>query len=37
MGLPIWARWVRVRGAAKAIAGELDVPVTRRRRDDPPG
>jgi 4-hydroxy-4-methyl-2-oxoglutarate aldolase len=28
MGLPIWARWVRVRGAAKAVAGEIDVPVT---------
>ena len=27
MGLPIWARWVRVKGAAKAIVGELDVPV----------
>ncbi|HLK45605.1 MAG TPA: 4-carboxy-4-hydroxy-2-oxoadipate aldolase/oxaloacetate decarboxylase [Acidimicrobiales bacterium] len=28
MGLPIWARWLRVRGAAKATPGELDVPVT---------
>jgi 4-hydroxy-4-methyl-2-oxoglutarate aldolase len=28
MGLPIWARWIRSRGAAKAIVGELDVPVT---------
>ena len=28
MGLPIWARWVRVRGAAKATPGEIDVPVT---------
>jgi 4-hydroxy-4-methyl-2-oxoglutarate aldolase len=27
MGLPIWARWVRSRGAAKAVVGELDVPV----------
>jgi 4-hydroxy-4-methyl-2-oxoglutarate aldolase len=27
MGLPIWARWVRVKGAAKAIVGELDVAV----------
>jgi 4-hydroxy-4-methyl-2-oxoglutarate aldolase len=27
MGLPIWARWVRVQGAVKATAGELDVPV----------
>jgi 4-hydroxy-4-methyl-2-oxoglutarate aldolase len=28
MGLPIWARWIRSRGATKDIAGELDVPVT---------
>ncbi len=27
MGLPIWARWIRSRGATKEIAGELDVPV----------
>jgi 4-hydroxy-4-methyl-2-oxoglutarate aldolase len=27
MGLPIWARWVRVQGAVKETAGELDVPV----------
>ncbi|MBO0702311.1 MAG: 4-carboxy-4-hydroxy-2-oxoadipate aldolase/oxaloacetate decarboxylase [Candidatus Dormibacteraeota bacterium] len=27
MGLPIWARWVRVRGATKTEVGELDVPV----------
>ena len=27
MGLPVWARWVRSRGATKNIAGELDVPV----------
>jgi 4-hydroxy-4-methyl-2-oxoglutarate aldolase len=27
MGLPIWARWVRVKGAAKETLGELDVPV----------
>jgi 4-hydroxy-4-methyl-2-oxoglutarate aldolase len=27
MGLPIWARWVRVRGARKRVVGELDVPV----------
>jgi 4-hydroxy-4-methyl-2-oxoglutarate aldolase len=26
--LPIWARWVRVRGATKAVVGELDGPVT---------
>jgi 4-hydroxy-4-methyl-2-oxoglutarate aldolase len=28
MGLPIWARWVRVNGADKETAGELNVPVT---------
>jgi 4-hydroxy-4-methyl-2-oxoglutarate aldolase len=28
LGLPIWARWVRVKGATKKIVGELDVPVT---------
>lgn len=27
MGLPIWARWVRVRGATKDALGALDVPV----------
>jgi 4-hydroxy-4-methyl-2-oxoglutarate aldolase len=28
MGLPVWARWIRSRGATKDIAGELDVPVS---------
>jgi 4-hydroxy-4-methyl-2-oxoglutarate aldolase len=28
MGLPIWARWIRVRGAAKDTPGTLDEPVT---------
>lgn len=28
MGLPIWARYVRVKGALKETAGELNVPVT---------
>jgi 4-hydroxy-4-methyl-2-oxoglutarate aldolase len=28
MGLPIWARWVRVKGAEKSKAGEINVPVT---------
>ncbi|MCL2419420.1 MAG: 4-carboxy-4-hydroxy-2-oxoadipate aldolase/oxaloacetate decarboxylase [Conexibacteraceae bacterium] len=28
MGLPIWARWVRVKGAMKATAGAINVPVT---------
>ena len=27
LGLPVWARWVRIRGATKEILGELDVPV----------
>jgi 4-hydroxy-4-methyl-2-oxoglutarate aldolase len=27
MGLPIWARWVRVKGAEKTEPGALDVPV----------
>lgn len=27
MGLPIWSRWVRVKGAGKNVAGEIDVPV----------
>jgi len=27
MGLPVWARWVRSRGATKNVPGELDVPV----------
>jgi 4-hydroxy-4-methyl-2-oxoglutarate aldolase len=27
MGLPIWARWLRVRGATKTMVGEIDVPV----------
>jgi 4-hydroxy-4-methyl-2-oxoglutarate aldolase len=28
MGLPIWARWVRIKGALKDTAGEINVPVT---------
>ena len=31
MGLPIWARWVRVRGATKTAVGAIDVPVRGRR------
>ena len=27
LGLPIWARWVRVRGATKPAVGALDEPV----------
>jgi 4-hydroxy-4-methyl-2-oxoglutarate aldolase len=28
LGLPIWARWVRVHGADKTVVGKLDEPVT---------
>jgi 4-hydroxy-4-methyl-2-oxoglutarate aldolase len=28
LGLPIWARWVRVRGAGKDIAGSINEPVS---------
>jgi 4-hydroxy-4-methyl-2-oxoglutarate aldolase len=28
LGLPVWARWVRVRGADKAAVGSIDEPVT---------
>lgn len=27
MGLPVWTRWVRSRGATKDVVGALDVPV----------
>lgn len=27
LGVPVWARWRRVRGAAKAEPGQVDVPV----------
>jgi 4-hydroxy-4-methyl-2-oxoglutarate aldolase len=27
LGLPVWARWIRVQGAARAEAGEIDVRV----------
>lgn len=27
LGLPVWARWIRVRGAAKSSVGELDAPI----------
>ncbi len=27
MGLPIWAQWIRVKGATKDTPGQLDVPV----------
>jgi 4-hydroxy-4-methyl-2-oxoglutarate aldolase len=28
LGVPVWARWVRVRGAEKAVVGALDEPVS---------
>jgi 4-hydroxy-4-methyl-2-oxoglutarate aldolase len=28
LGLPVWTRWIRVRGAVKADPGQVDVPVT---------
>jgi 4-hydroxy-4-methyl-2-oxoglutarate aldolase len=37
MGLPIWTRWVRSRGAVKETVGELDVPVTVGGQDIRPG
>jgi 4-hydroxy-4-methyl-2-oxoglutarate aldolase len=27
LGLPVWARWVRVQGANRAEVGEIDIPV----------
>jgi 4-hydroxy-4-methyl-2-oxoglutarate aldolase len=27
LGLPIWARWVRIRGATKDVPGTIDAPV----------
>jgi len=27
LGVPTWARWIRVKGATKAEVGEIDVPV----------
>jgi 4-hydroxy-4-methyl-2-oxoglutarate aldolase len=37
MGLPVWARWIRSRGATKTEAGELDVPVTVGGQEIRPG
>jgi 4-hydroxy-4-methyl-2-oxoglutarate aldolase len=37
MGLPVWARWVRSRGATKDVVGELDVPVTVGGQEIRPG
>jgi 4-hydroxy-4-methyl-2-oxoglutarate aldolase len=37
LGLPVWARWVRVRGATKTEVGELDVPVVIGGQEIRPG
>ena len=37
MGLPIWARWIRVRGATKDVAGDARRAGDRRRREIRPG
>jgi 4-hydroxy-4-methyl-2-oxoglutarate aldolase len=37
MGLPVWARWVRSRGATKDVAGDLDVPVVVGGQEIRPG
>lgn len=28
LGLPVWARYISIRGATKDVSGEIDVPVT---------
>jgi 4-hydroxy-4-methyl-2-oxoglutarate aldolase len=37
MGLPVWARWIRSRGATKTEVGRLDVPVTVGGQEIRPG
>lgn len=37
MGLPVWARWIRVRGATKTEVGELDVAVVIGGQEIRPG
>jgi 4-hydroxy-4-methyl-2-oxoglutarate aldolase len=37
MGLPIWTRWVRSRGAVKSDVGQLDVPVSVGGQEIRPG
>jgi 4-hydroxy-4-methyl-2-oxoglutarate aldolase len=37
LGLPVWARWIRSRGATKDAVGELDVPVRVRGQLIRPG
>jgi 4-hydroxy-4-methyl-2-oxoglutarate aldolase len=37
LGLPVWARWIRSRGATKTAVGELDVPVAVGGQEIRPG
>jgi 4-hydroxy-4-methyl-2-oxoglutarate aldolase len=37
MRLPVWARWIRSRGATKTAVGELDVPVVVGGQEIRPG
>jgi 4-hydroxy-4-methyl-2-oxoglutarate aldolase len=37
LGLPVWARWVRVRGTTKNVRGQVDVPVVVGGADISPG
>jgi 4-hydroxy-4-methyl-2-oxoglutarate aldolase len=37
LGLPVWARWVRVRGTTKHLHGRIDVPVVVGGADLAPG
>jgi 4-hydroxy-4-methyl-2-oxoglutarate aldolase len=37
MGLPVWTRWIRSRGATKTEVGALDVPVTVGGQEIRPG
>jgi 4-hydroxy-4-methyl-2-oxoglutarate aldolase len=37
LGLPVWTRWIRSRGATKTEVGELDVPVTVGKQEIRPG
>jgi len=37
MGLPVWARWIRSRGATKDVVGELDAPVVVGGQEIRPG
>jgi len=37
LGLPVWARWIRVRGANRTEVGEIDVPVEVGGRAISPG